>query len=135
VSARELAVTGRDSGWRWLVVAGTVGAAAAHVPVIGIHLDEARYMGVAFVVLTGACLTIAGAALVRDSDLVYALAELTCGLAVAGYVATRLVAFPLLADDVGRWFEPLALVSVVAEVAVVGAAVAALASSPPQVAA
>jgi len=108
------------------VVAGTVVAAAAHVPVIGPHLEEAPYMGVAFVVLTTACLVIAGAALVRDSDLVYGLAELTCGLAVAGYVVTRLVAFPDLADDVGRWLEPLGVVSVVAEAIVVGAAVAAL---------
>jgi len=130
VAARDLALTGRASGWRWLVVAGMVAAAAAHVPVIGPHLDEAPYMGGAFVVLTGACLAIAGAGLVRDSDLFYGLAELTCGLAVAGYVVTRLVAFPLLADDVGNWLEPLGVASVLAEVTVVVAAVAALCAVP-----
>jgi len=108
------------------VVAGSVIAAGAHVPVIGPHLDEAPYMGVAFVVLSAACLAIAGAALVRDTDVVYGLAELTCGLAVAGYLVTRLVAFPGLADDVGRWLEPLAVVSVLAELTVVAAAVTVL---------
>jgi len=112
------------------VVAGTVAAAGAHVPVIGPHLDEAPYMGVAFVMLTLACLVIAGAALVRDSDLVYGLAELTCGLAIAGYIVTRLVAFPHLADDVGDWLEPLGIASVLAETVVIGAAIAALCALP-----
>jgi len=124
MGARDLVFTARASGWRWLVVAGTVAAAGAHVPVIGPHLDEAPYMGVAFVMLTLACLVIAGAALVRDSDLVYGLAELTCGLAIAGYVVTRLVAFPHLADDVGDWLEPLGIASVLAETVVIGAAIA-----------
>jgi len=130
VDARDLAFTARRRGWRWLVVAGTVAAAAAHVPVIGPHLREAPYMGVAFVVLTTACLALAGAALVWDTDLVYGLAELTCGLAVAGFVVTRLVAFPDLADDVGKWLEPLAVVSVLAEATVVGAAFGALSTTP-----
>ncbi len=118
--------TARDSGWRWVVVAGTIIAAAAHVPVIAPHLAEARYMGVLFVVLTASCLAIACGLLVCDSTLVYVLAELTCGLAIAGYIATRLVAFPHLADDVGNWLEPLGIVSVMAEAVVVGAAIIAL---------
>jgi hypothetical protein len=38
---------------------------------------------------------------------------------VAVYAATRLVAFPQLADDVGNWLEPLGVVSVLSELAVV----------------
>jgi hypothetical protein len=108
-----------------LAVAAFV-AAAAHVPVIAPHLDEAPYMGVLFVVLTLGCLVIAVAALARDTAAVYAVATLTCGLAVIGYAATRLVAFPMLGDDVGNWFEPLGVVSVLAELVVVVAAVSAL---------
>jgi hypothetical protein len=110
---------------RWLAVAALV-AAAAHVPVIAPHLDEAPYMGVLFIVLTVGCTVVGLAALVRDTAAVYALAALTCGLAVVGYVATRLVAFPMLADDVGNWFEPLGVVSVLSETAVVLVAVWAL---------
>ena len=109
-------------------------AAAAHVPVIAPHLHEAPYMGVLFIVLTVACAALAVAVLVRDSVAIYASAALTCGLAVIGYVATRLVAFPMLADDVGNWLEPLGVVSVVSETVVVLAAGAALRrprSAPP----
>jgi hypothetical protein len=107
-----------------IVLAGAAAVAAlAHVPVIGPHLDEAPYMGVLFVVLTAACAFLAVAALVRGGRAVYLLTVLTCGLAVLGYVATRLVAFPMLADDVGNWLEPLGVVSIVSESIAVAAAV------------
>ena len=110
-----------------IVLAGAAAVAAlAHVPVIGPHLDEAPYMGVLFVVLTAACAFLALAALVRGGRAVYALTVLTCGLAVLGYVATRLVAFPMLADDVGNWLEPLGVVSIVSESIAVGAALVGL---------
>ena len=94
-------------------------AAVAHIPVIAPHLDEAPYMGGLFIALTGACLLLAGAVLAYDSALVYLASAVTCGAAVLGYAATRLVAFPMLADDVGNWFEPLGVVSILTETAVV----------------
>src|SRR5689334_8031056 len=114
------------SSLRWMLGAAAIIAAAAHVPVIAPHLDEAPYMGVLFIVLTVACLALGLAAMVRDSAAVYAAAALTCGLAVLGYAATRLVAFPMLADDVGNWLEPLGVVSVVTESVVVACSVLAL---------
>lgn len=114
------------SRWRFVVAGAAIAAAAAHVPVIGPHLSEAPYMGALFIVLTSACIVLAAASLVRDSRAVYALAILTCGLAVVGYVATRLVAFPMLADDVGNWLEPLGVVSIIMESIAVAAATAAL---------
>jgi hypothetical protein len=98
----------------------------AHIPVIGPHLDEAPYMGALFIVLTIACAILAAALLVRDSRAVYWLAVLTCGLALLGYAATRLVEFPMLSDDVGNWLEPLGVVSITSESVAVAAALAAL---------
>jgi hypothetical protein len=114
---------------RWVLALAAAVAATAHVPVIAPHLDEAPYMGILFIVLTAACSVLAVAALVRDTAVVYSLATLTCGLAIIGYAATRLVAFPMLADDVGNWMEPLGIVSIVSEAVVVGAAVSALMSA------
>lgn len=111
---------------RPLAALATLVAAIAHIPVIAPHLDEAPYMGVLFIVLTAACLTLTAMLVVHDSERVYALSILTCGLAVVGYVATRLVAFPMLADDVGNWFEPLGVVSVITETIVVVTACVAL---------
>ena len=104
-----------------LVVAALV-ASAAHVPVIAPHLDEAPYMGALFLAFTVTCLGLAALAVVRPSRGVWASAAAVCGSAVVTYAATRLVAFPQLADDVGAWFEPLGVVSVVSESAVVAAA-------------
>lgn len=59
----------------------------------------------------------------------YAAAAATCGAAVVGYALTRLIAFPMLADDVGNWFEPLGVVSVVTESIVVVVSLAALRSA------
>ena len=125
---RAFALDALRSPLRWVLAAAVVVVAAAHVPVIAPHLDEAPYMGVLFVVLTAGCLALGVAAPIRDSAAVYALAVLTCGLAVAGYAATRLVAFPMLADDVGNWLEPLGVVSLLGELVVIATAGTALRS-------
>jgi hypothetical protein len=124
--SRSVALVPLQSRWRPLVVLATVAASAAHIPVIGPHLDEAPYMGVLFIVLTAACAALAGATVIHDNRVVYALVIFTCGLAVVGYAATRLVAFPMLADDVGNWLEPLGVVSIVSESVAVAAAMTAL---------
>ena len=113
---------------RLLLVAAALVAAAAHVPVIGPHLEEAPYMGVLFILLTTACLLLAGVSLTSSHPAGPTLAGLVCGAAIVGYAATRLVAFPQLADDVGNWLEPLGVVAVVSEGVVVGAAVRLLTS-------
>ncbi len=115
LSQSESLWTPLDSPWRWPLAAATAVTAAAHLPEIGPHLHEAAYMGEEFIVLTVACLALGLAALVCDSIAVYRLTVVTCGLALVGYAVTRMVAFPLLADDVGNWLEPLGVVSVVAE--------------------
>jgi len=114
------------SPWRWPLAAATAITAAAHLPVIGPHLHDAPYMGEEFVVLTAACLALGVASLVCDSVAVDSLTVVSYGLAMLGYVATRAVAFPRLADDVGHWLEPLGLVSVLAETVAVVAAASAL---------
>jgi hypothetical protein len=55
----------------------------------------------------------------RPSSAHYAAAVALCASAIGAYVATRLIAFPDLADDVGAWREPLGVLCVLAEVAVV----------------
>jgi hypothetical protein len=118
-TVRDFIVTSQASPLRWPLAAAAAVAAVAHIPVIGSHLTEAPYMGVLFIVLTVACFALALAVTAFDTRAVYAAAAVTCGLAVVGYAATRLVAFPMLADDVGNWFEPLGVLSVVSETVVV----------------
>ena len=122
-AAARSALAPRRSPWRWALAGAALAAAAGHVPVIGPHLEEAPYLVVLFVLLTWAYLFLAAASVSRDDDVVYGLAIVTGGLAIAGYAATRLVAFPQLDHDVGRWLDPFGLVCVSAEAAMVIAAV------------
>ncbi|RNL79944.1 hypothetical protein [Nocardioides marmorisolisilvae] len=111
---------------QWAVVGSIMVAAVAHIPVIAPHLEEAPYMGVLFIALTAVCLSLGAVIAVRSSTWAYQSAAVVCGAAVLAYAATRLVAFPQLADDVGNWFEPLGVVSVLSESLVVVLAVAAV---------
>ena len=104
------------------LVTAAVVAAAAHVPVVAPHLEEAPYMGVLFVLFTAGCLALAGAVLVRPSRAVYQACAGLCGAGIVTYAATRMVAFPQLSDDVGNWFETLGVVSVLSEAVVVACA-------------
>lgn len=107
---------------RAALVAAIAVAAVAHIPVIAPHLDEAPYMGVLFIVFTVACFALGIAVAVTGQAWAYRASVAVCGAGVLTYAATRLVAFPQLSDDVGNWFEPLGVVSVVSEAVVVGLA-------------
>ena len=112
--------------WRWALTVCAWVSAVAHIPLVGEHLREAPYMGVEFVVLIVGCMLIGAAALICDSQALYLLAVVACGLAIAGYIATRTIAFPSLADDVGNWLEPLGIVSITAETILITLALTAL---------
>ncbi|MFL6025040.1 MAG: hypothetical protein ACJ72O_16990 [Marmoricola sp.] len=108
------------------VVAAIAVAAVAHIPVIAPHLEEAPYMGVLFIALTAVCLGLGAVIAASGPRWAYQASAAVCGAAVVAYAATRLVAFPQLADDVGNWFEPLGVVSVLSESLVVALALLAL---------
>jgi hypothetical protein len=104
------------------LTAALIVAGAAHIPVTGEHLEEAPYVGWLFVAFTVASFALAAAIAVRPrSSLLLASAAL-CGGAVLAYAATRLVAFPQIADDVGNWFESWGVVSVLSELGAVAVA-------------
>jgi hypothetical protein len=104
---------------RWLTVTLLYVASIAHVPVVPEHLAEAPYMGFLFIAFALVAFGLAVALVYRPSAALNLVAGVLCAAGVCAYVATRLVAFPLLADDVGDWTEPLGLVCIVAETAVV----------------
>lgn len=116
----------RDRLLRWSTAGGLLVVAGAHGPVVREHLEEAPYMGVAFLLFISAALLVQVMVLIHDTPRVYVASLVLCVLAIAAYVATRLVAFPLLADEVGNWLEPWGVVSVLAEAVVAGVSVLAL---------
>ena len=96
----------------------------SHLPVIQEHLEEATYVGVTFIAFVIACAAMAVSVAFIDDRRLYAAAALLCGAAVLAYVATRVVAFPQIGDDVGNWFEKWGVISVISEVCAVAVAVA-----------
>ena len=95
------------SAWRWPAAALLLVVAAVHVPLVGDHLEEAPYVGVLFILLTVACVLLAGAILVADAPVMWAACGVVSVLALTAFLASRTVGLPELGDDVGNWTEPL----------------------------
>jgi formate hydrogenlyase subunit 3/multisubunit Na+/H+ antiporter MnhD subunit len=74
---------------------------------------------VLFILFTTAAFLLAAVLAARPAPVLYPVAAVLCAAAVLAYAATRIIAFPELADDVGNWTEPLGMVSVAAELGVV----------------
>lgn len=101
----------------------TIAAGLAHLPVTPQHLREAPYVGVSFAVFAVVAVAVGGYIWWRpQSARSVAAAGVLSAAAVVTYAATRLVAFPQIADDVGNWVEPWGVVSVLLESAAVVAA-------------
>jgi hypothetical protein len=101
----------------------TVAAGLAHLPVTPQHLREAPYMGVLFATFAAVGVVLGAVLLLRPRARLANGAGVLCGAAIGAYVATRVVAFPQIGDDVGNWAEPWGVVSVALEAAVVVVAV------------
>jgi hypothetical protein len=104
------------SDWRWPGAALLVEIAAIHVSLVPQHLREAPYAGVLFAALGAGALVTAAALLICDDRRVWLSAALLVGGAIAGYIASRSIGLPSLADDVGDWLNPLGGAAVLAEV-------------------
>jgi hypothetical protein len=115
---------------RALAAIGLVGIALIHVLDLPGKLEEAPYLGVAYLALIGASL-VAAEALVRRDTLLAWVATAGISLAtLAGYVVNRTVGMPGAMDDIGNWLEPLGLASLFVEGAVAALALIGLTRRP-----
>lgn len=103
------------SPWRWPAAAFAVTITAAHVPVTGVHLAEAPYIGWSFIALEIAALALAVLLVLSDTRQAWAAAAVLPALAILAYALTRSLALPEIGDDVGNWTEPLGIVALTAE--------------------
>lgn len=126
-------VVGRPlrSPLRWLAAATLAASGAVHIPIIGMHLEEAPYIGYLFIALTAACIALAVAVLLVDSVVVWAAGGVVTALAVVGYVLSRTVGLPQIADDIGNWTDPLGVAAITAETVTVLLAVLVLRRAQP----
>jgi hypothetical protein len=113
-------------GVRFVGIVAALTAAIAHIPPAPNHLREVPYIGVGFVLLTACCLSAAFILAVPVLHPAWRPAwiasAVSCGAAIAALLLNRTIGLPGMTDDIGRWTEPLALVSICNEAMVVVAA-------------
>src|SRR4051794_34855440 len=126
IRQRKIRALSRDNQFYRPTAIVLLAAAAAHLPVIGPHLAEAPYVGYSFIGFCLAATVVAVALVVRGRRALLVTGGGLCAAALAAYAATRLVAFPLIGDDVGNWAEPAGVASVVAEAVALGLALCGL---------
>lgn len=104
---------------RGLVAVGLAGIAAIHLADLPAKLAEVPYLGWAYIGLIVASLALAELVTTRpDRRLMAASAGLAAAVLV-GFVINRTVGMPNAMDDIGNWSEPLGMISLLVEAAVV----------------
>ena len=126
ISLRSFALSPLGSPLRWVALAASVTALAAHLPITEDHLEEAFYIGVLFIVLEVACACLAALLPARDTRLVWYAVTATGTTSVLTYVLSRSIGLPQITDDVGNWTDPLGYVAVASETIMVLLGVVAL---------
>jgi hypothetical protein len=105
---------GRATG---VVALGAV--AVIHFSQVVSTIDQTPWLGAAFVLLTIACVVLAGQLLQRGSRLLWAQIGALNILTIGGYIFTRLLSTPFDNTDVGNWSEMLGLAALFIEGALV----------------
>src|SRR5262245_31519558 len=96
-------------------ILGLGAVAVIHFSQVVSTIDETPWLGAAFVVLTLACMVLAGRLLQWGSRLLWIQVGVLNALAIGGYVFTRLVSTPFDNGDVGNWSEMLGLAALFIE--------------------
>jgi hypothetical protein len=103
------------SPWRWTAALLLVTTAAIHIALVPQHLREAPYAGVLFAALSATALIVAALLVTREHPALWAAAAGLSLVAIGGYVASRSVGLPMMADDVGDWLNSLGVAALASE--------------------
>jgi hypothetical protein len=104
---------------RALVAAGLFGIAAVHLADLPDKMQEVPYLGWAYIGLIAASLVLAELVTTRaDRRLMAASAALSTAV-LLGFVINRTIGMPNAMDDIGNWTEPLGMISLLIEAAVI----------------
>ena len=104
--------------WRWPAAACLAITAGVHIAIAPQHLREAPYAGVLFLALAAAALAIALLLVATNHSVAWTGAASLSLSALVAYLASRSIGLPSLGDDIGDWLNPLGVLALVAETAV-----------------
>ena len=97
-----------------------LGVAAIHLLDLGDKLEEAPYVGVAFIVLIGGS-TVAAVLMLggRHAPVAWRIGVTLSMGAMLGYLLSRSVGLPQLADHVGHWADPVGMAALTFEAVII----------------
>lgn len=99
--------------------------AAIHVYLAPMHLAEAPYIGVLFILLAVACVALIAGLVIADHPWVWAAAGIVSALGLAAFIVSRTAGLPQIHDDIGNWSDPLGIATLAAEAGTIALALAA----------
>jgi hypothetical protein len=102
---------------RGVAITALTGIALVHLVQLPDTAHQMPGLAVLFGLLTLTTAALASALVHSDNQRVWQVAALTSTAALAGYILTRSAAMPLDNGDVGNWLEPLGLVALFIEAA------------------
>ena len=98
------------------VMLGLAGTIAVHVLDLQGKMEEVPYLGFAYIgaiIASGVLLVLIAT---RPSREVFLACSALSAAILGGFIVKRTVGLPNAMDDIGNWFEPLGMLSVVCEV-------------------
>jgi hypothetical protein len=109
----------RHTTLRGVGFVGLLGVALIHLlDVIG-KISETPYLGVMYILLMVASVSVAFALLHTGWPIVWMTAGALAGLTLIGFILSRTTGLPSATDDIGNWKEGLGLASMFVEVGVI----------------
>lgn len=104
----------------WLAVVGLGGIALTHLLELPAKLEASPlWESIAFLLVAIVALTLIVPLLRAADRSVYLAAGAVAGMTLLAYVVSRMAGLPGDAGTVGEWYEPLGVLSVLSEVAVI----------------
>lgn len=107
------------------VIIGLAGIIAVHAMDLTGKMQEVPYLGFAYLGVIAAAGFLIERIVTRGSRFDFLAAAALAGSVIIGYVVNRTVGMPGAMDDIGNWWEPLGLLSLMVEAWVVWQALAA----------
>ncbi len=104
-----------DPVGRAVGIVGLAGIALIHVLDSVSKYGETRYIFFLYILLIVTVLGAAALLLRGDSRTAWAVAALTTGATLTGYILSRTIGLPQASQDIGNWSDPLGLTSVFVE--------------------
>jgi apolipoprotein N-acyltransferase len=108
-----------------LAVAGLIGIAWIHLLDLGEKMDETPYLGLAYLGVIAGCAASA-VLLARRNYFGFVVGGRLAAAIFIGYNFSRTIGFPGATGDINNWWEPLGVLSLIAEGAVVAVSATAL---------